>query len=76
MKEILETVIRSLVSEQEQVSINEVNGEKSIVLEVKVVESEMGKIIGKDGRIAKAIRTLMKAIASKEGKRVTIEFIG
>ena len=76
MKELLETIIRSLVSKQDAVSINEVEGEKSIVLEVKVDKADMGKVIGRDGKIAKAIRTVVKAIASKEKKRVTIEFIG
>lgn len=76
MKEILETIVRSLVSEQDAVSINEVEGEKAIILEVKVAQADMGKVIGKEGRVAKAIRTVVKAIASKEQKRVTIEFIG
>ena len=65
-----------MVSDQNEVSINEIQGEKSIIFEVKVAESDMGKIIGKQGRVAKAIRTIMKALASKEEKRVTIEFIG
>ncbi len=76
MKELLETIIRSLVSEQDAVSINEIEGEKSIVLEVTVAKTDMGKVIGKEGKVAKAIRTVVKAIASKEKKRVTIEFIG
>lgn len=76
MKELLETIIRSLVSKQDAVSINEVEGEKSIVLEVTVDKADMGKVIGKEGKVAKAIRTVVKAIASKEKKRVTIEFIG
>lgn len=76
MKEILETIIRNLVSNQDEISVNEIEGEKSIIFEVKVAESDMGKIIGKEGRVAKAIRTVVKAVAAKEGKRVTIEFIG
>ncbi len=76
MKELLETIIKNLVTNQEAVSINEVEGEKSIILEVKVAETDMGKVIGKEGRVAKAIRTVVKAIAAKEQKRVTIEFIG
>ena len=76
MKELLETIIKNLVTNQEAVSINEVEGEKSIILEVKVAENDMGKVIGKEGRVAKAIRTVVKAIAAKEQKRVTIEFIG
>lgn len=76
MKEILETVIKALVDNQEAVKINAVEGEKSIVYEVKVADEEMGKVIGKDGKIARAIRTLIKALAAKEQKRVSIEFIG
>lgn len=76
MKETLQAIIESMVSEPSQVSINEVEGEKAIVFEVKVLEADMGKIIGREGRIAKAIRTIMKAVAAKDGKRVSIEFIG
>ncbi len=75
MKEILETVIKNLVTNQEEISINEINGEKSIIFEVKVAQSDMGRVIGKEGRVAKAIRTLVKAVAAREGKRVSIEFI-
>ncbi|MBQ3145221.1 MAG: KH domain-containing protein [Clostridia bacterium] len=75
MKEALEAIITSLVNEPSQVSINQVDGEKSIVFEVKVADSDMGKVIGREGRIAKAIRTIVKALAAKEGKKVTVEFI-
>lgn len=75
MKDSLEAIITSLVNDKEAVSINEIDGEKSIVMEVKVADSDMGKVIGKEGRIAKAIRTIMKALAAKEGKKVTVEFI-
>ena len=76
MKDVLETVIKNLVEDTTAVSINELEGEKSIVFEVKVADEDMGKVIGKQGRVAKAIRTLLKAVAAKEQKRVTIEFIG
>lgn len=76
MKESLELIITSLVSEPSEVSINEKDGEREITFEVKVKEADMGKVIGKEGRIAKAIRTIMKSIAAKEGKRVSIEFVG
>ena len=56
--------------------IKELNGEKSVVFEVKVADGDMGKIIGKQGRLAKSIRTVVKAVANKEQKRVTVEFIG
>ena len=76
MNEVLELIIKSLVADKEAVNINTVEGEKSIVYEVKVAEEDMGKVIGRDGKIARAIRTLVKALAAKEQKRVTIEFIG
>ena len=75
MKESLEAIITSLVNEPSEVSINQIDGEKSIVFEVKVANSDMGKVIGREGRIAKAIRTIAKALAAKEGKKVSVEFI-
>ena len=75
MKEALETIITSLVNDPSKVSINQVDGEKSITFEVKVADDDMGKVIGKEGRIAKAIRTIIKAQAAKEGKRVSVEFV-
>lgn len=76
MKEILETIILNLVDDKESVQINEVEGEKSIVLEVKVAESDMGRVIGKQGKLAKSIRTVIKSVAGKEHKKVSVEFIG
>jgi len=76
MKEMLETIIKSLVTDLDAVSINEVNGEKNVIFEVKVAQEDMGKIIGKEGKIANSIRTIMKAVATKENKRINIEFIG
>ena len=76
MKEILETIISNLVENKEAAQVTQIEGEKSVVFEVKVAEGDMGKIIGKQGRIAKSIRTVMKAVASKEHKKATVEFIG
>ena len=75
MKDILEVVIKNLVDNQEEISIVENTNAKSICYEVKVAKNDMGKIIGKQGKMAKAIRTIVKAIATKEHKRVTIEFL-
>ena len=75
MKEILETIITTLVSDKNSVMIRQIDGEQSIIFEVKVAESDMGKVIGKQGVIAKSIRTIMKAAASKENKRVSVEFL-
>ena len=75
MKETLQVIINSLVNDPSEVSINQIDGEKSIIFEVKVADSDMGKVIGKEGRIAKAIRIIMKSLAAKEGKKVNVEFI-
>ena len=74
MEEILKTIIESLVDQKDQVQITRVDDEKGVLLKVKVADSDMGKIIGKQGRIAKAIRTVMKAVTSKEHKKVGIIF--
>lgn len=76
MKDILETIILNLVENKEAVEIKEVEGEKSVVFEVKVADGDMGRIIGKQGRLAKSIRTVMRAVATREQKRVSVEFIG
>ena len=75
MKEILQTIIENLVDDKASISINEIEGEKSIVFEVKVAEADMGKIIGKQGKIAQSIRSIMKAVSAKEHKRVSVEFL-
>ena len=76
MKEVLEVLIKNLVSNPESVTINEKIEERNVRYEVTVAESDMGKVIGKQGKIAKSIRSVMKSIAGKEQKRVTIEFLG
>lgn len=76
MKEVLETIIKNLVDNPEGVEIKEIEKEKSIIFEVKVAEGEMGKIIGRQGKIAQSIRTVVKAIANRKDKKVTVEFIG
>jgi predicted RNA-binding protein YlqC (UPF0109 family) len=76
VKETLTTIIKSLVTDESAISINEIEGEKTVTYEVRVAEGDMGKVIGKEGRIAKAIRTIMKALAAKDSKKITIEFIG
>ena len=76
MKKILETIVKNLVDNQEAIDIKEVEGEKTIIFEVKVAEEDMGKIIGRQGKIAQSIRTVMKAVANKNDKKVTVEFIG
>lgn len=75
MQEILEVIIKNLVDNPDEVSINEVANAKSVCYEVKVAKNDMGKVIGKQGRIAKSIRNIMKSVAAKEHKKVVIEFI-
>ena len=75
MKEALETIIASLVNEPSEVSIKQIDQENQITFEVKVANIYMWKVIGREGRIAKAIRKIMKALAIKENKKVTVEFI-
>ncbi|WP_406678296.1 KH domain-containing protein [Moorella sp. ACPs] len=75
MKELLMTLAQALVDHPDQVSVNQVEGEKSVILELRVAQEDMGKVIGKQGRIARAIRTLVKAAAAHQGKRVVVEII-
>lgn len=75
MGELVEFIAKALVDYPDQVSVNEVEGSQSIIIELKVAQEDMGKIIGKQGRIAKAIRTVVKAAAIKDNKRVVVEII-
>ena len=75
MKELVEIIAKALVEHPDAVSVQEVEGEQSIILELKVADDDMGKVIGKQGRIAKAIRTVIKAAATKEDKRLMLEII-
>lgn len=75
MKELLEVIAKSLVDNPEEVVVTETSNEKSILLELKVAQSDMGKVIGKQGRIAKAIRSVVKAAASKEDRKVIVEIM-
>lgn len=75
MKEMLEIIIKNLVANPEKVIITEEQKQNTINFSVKVSNEDMGKVIGKQGKIAKAIRTVSKAIATKEDKKVNIEFV-
>lgn len=76
MKELLEMIAKALVDNPDEVNVTVIEEENNTVLELRVAEEDMGKIIGKRGRIAKSIRTLMKSYAIKENKRVMVEIIG
>ncbi|WP_167957000.1 KH domain-containing protein [Anaerosporobacter faecicola] len=73
MKELVEVIATSLVDHPEEVVVTENETDKAIVVELKVAADDMGKVIGKQGRIAKAIRTVVKAAASKDEKKVIVE---
>jgi predicted RNA-binding protein YlqC (UPF0109 family) len=75
VKELVEYIARSLVDNPEAVQVTEIEGERSIIIELRVAPDDMGKVIGKQGKIAKSIRTLTKATAAKEGKRVVVEIL-
>lgn len=75
MVDLVQMIAKALVDHPDDVYVNEVEGRQSIIIELKVAPEDMGKVIGKQGRIAKAIRTVVKAAASKENKRVVVEII-
>ena len=74
MEEILRTIIENLVENKDKVEITRVDDEKGILLKVKVEKDDMGKVIGKEGKIAKAIRVIMKSVTSNEQKNVGVIF--
>ena len=75
MKELVEVIAKALVDDPDSVVVTEREDKKATVLEVKVADSDMGKVIGKQGRIAKAIRSVVKAAAAKEDKKVVVDII-
>ncbi len=75
MKDLIEFIVRSLVEKPEAVIVTETEGEQATVIEVKVADEDAGKVIGREGRIANALRILAKAAGAKDRKRVTVEII-
>ena len=75
MKELLEVLAKALVDEPDAVTVTEKEGDQSVLLELRVAYGDMGKVIGKQGRIAKSIRTVMKAAANRENKKVIVEIV-
>ena len=75
MKELVEVIAKALVDYPDEVVVTETETDKSIVVELRVAQSDMGKVIGKQGRIAKAIRSVVKAAASKSEKKVTVDIM-
>ena len=76
MENFLKTIISNLVENKDAVEITKVDSEKSITFEVKVAKEDMGRVIGRQGKLAKTIRIIMKSVAAKEHKKVSVEFIG
>ena len=74
-KDLIEYIAKSLVDDPDAVSLNETEGERGPVLELRVAEGDIGKVIGKYGRIAKALRTVLSASGSKDGKRYSLEIL-
>ena len=75
MKDLVEIIAKSLVDNPNEVHVNEIQGEQDLILELRVAPEDMGKVIGKQGRVAKAIRTVVKAAALNEDKKVVVEII-
>ena len=75
MKELLTYIVQSLVDDPDQVSVTERKTDGETVFEVKVADSDMGKVIGRQGRIVKQIRILMRAVAQRKGKKISVEIL-
>lgn len=75
MKEFIEYIVKNLVDKPDEVQVNEISGERTVVYELKVGEGELGKVIGKHGQTAKSIRTLVAAASAKRGKRSVLEIL-
>ncbi|MEG0886534.1 MAG: KH domain-containing protein [Acetivibrio sp.] len=75
MKELVEVIAKSLVDHPEEVIVTESESEKGTIIELKVAADDMGKVIGKQGRVAKSIRSVVKAAASREDKKVIVDII-
>ena len=75
MKELVEYIARSLVDDPSQVRVSEVEGANTVIYELRVAPEDMGRVIGKGGRVANAMRTLLRVVAVRQGKRVTLEIV-
>jgi len=75
MKELIEYIARSIVTKPEEVVVTEERSEEGVVLKLQVAQEDVGRVIGKQGRVVQAMRTLLRVIAVKEGTRVDLEII-
>lgn len=75
MKEFIEFVVKHLVDNPDEVKVNEIDGERTVVLELRVGDGDMGKVIGRHGQTAKSLRTVLAAASAKNGKRAVLEIL-
>jgi hypothetical protein len=75
MREFIEYIVRSLVDDPSQVRVTEIEGANTIIYELRVSPEDMGRVIGKGGRVANAMRTLLRVVAARQGRRATLEIV-
>ena len=75
MKDLVEYIAKALVDSPEEVEVKEIAGESAVIIELRVAPDDMGRVIGRDGRVANALRVLLRVVAARQGKRVTLEII-
>ena len=75
MREFIEYIVRSLVDDPSQVRVTEIEGSSTIIYELRVAAEDMGRVIGKGGRVANAMRTLLRVVAARQGRRATLEIV-
>jgi predicted RNA-binding protein YlqC (UPF0109 family) len=75
MREFIEYIVRSLVDDPSQVRVTEIEGANTIIYELRVASEDMGRVIGKGGRVANAMRTLLRVVAARQGRRATLEIV-
>jgi predicted RNA-binding protein YlqC (UPF0109 family) len=75
MKELVEYIAKSLVNDPSAVSVTEINRKTLVIIELRVAQDDMGRVIGREGRVANAIRSLLRVSAARQGKRVSLEIV-
>jgi predicted RNA-binding protein YlqC (UPF0109 family) len=75
MREFIEYIVRSLVDDPSQVRVTEIEGSNTVIFELRVAPEDMGRVIGKGGRVANAMRTLLRVVAARQGRRATLEIV-
>ena len=75
MRAFIEYIVRSLVDDPSQVRVSEIEGSNTVIFELRVAPEDMGRVIGKGGRVANAMRTLLRVVAARQGRRATLEIV-